>query len=244
MISYVRSGVAAPVPMPLPAACRNLKASACRVSARSASPVSCKFSRRIFSTLPFISMKVAKEAPRLRASMPTPPTPPKRSRKRASSTRVERISKRAVLTLSMIGRVPIVFGDLSLRPFASPVTTRIAVLLKMRQQHLGLRHKVVLLAPGDQSLGLIAFQFLLRGRAPDTPNEGLQLFRAELPVNDIVQNFKTARADERGSTRLAQPAHNILDTPAMGRRQANAGPERCFLLLILLVLLKIEVFQF
>src|SRR5579883_2991447 len=242
MISYARSGALAPVPMPLAAACRNLKASACRVSARSARPVSCKFSRRIFSTLPFISMKVAKEAPRLRASMPTPPTPPKRSRKRASSTRVERISKRAVLTLSMIGRVPIVFGDLSLRPFASPVTTRIAVLLKMRQQHLGLRHKVVLLAPGNQGFGLIAFQFLLRGRAPDTPNEGLQLFRAELPVNDIVQNFKTARADERSPPRFAQPAHNIFDATAMCRREANAGAKRRFLFLIL-ILIKIEVFQ-
>lgn len=112
----------------------------------------------------------------------------------------------------------------------------------MRQQHLGLRHKVILLAPGNQGFGLIAFQFLLRGRAPDTPNEGLQLFRLELPVNDIVQNFETTGTDERGPPRLAQPAHNIFDATAMGCREANTGAKRCFLFLIL-ILVKIEVFQ-
>src|SRR5216683_3112215 len=74
-------------------------------------------------------MKVALAAPRLSASIPTLPVPAKRSRNLASSTRVERISKRAVFTRSIIGRVPAVLGPLSLRPLASPVTTRIRLLL-------------------------------------------------------------------------------------------------------------------
>src|SRR5579883_3501608 len=129
--------------------------------------------------------------------MPTPPTPPKRSRKRASSTRVERISKRAVLTLSMIGRVPIVLGDLSLRPFASPVTTRIAILLKKRQHHLGLGDKFILLAPGNQLFGLLGLQFFIRSRSPYATNERLQLFWRELAVDNVMQDFEARRADRR-----------------------------------------------
>src|SRR5439155_21564265 len=101
-------------------------------------------------------MNVALAAPLLNASMPTLPTPAKRSRKRASSTRVERISKRAVLTRSIIGRVPGVLGPLSLRPLASPVTTRMRFLsINERQYSLHLLHEKIFLCPGNDRLYLV-----------------------------------------------------------------------------------------
>src|SRR6266487_1398932 len=101
-------------------------------------------------------MNVALAAPLLNASIPTLPTPAKRSRKRASSTRVERISKRAVLTRSIIGRVPGVLGPLSLRPLASPVTTRMRFLpVNERQHSLHLFYEKIFLCPGNERLYLI-----------------------------------------------------------------------------------------
>src|SRR6266581_6064867 len=106
-------------------------------------------------------MNVALAAPLLSASMPTLPVPAKRSRKRASSTRVERISKRAVFTRSIMGRVPGVLGPLSLRPLASPVTTRIRFLpTNERQYSLHLFHEVILLCPGNERLNLVDLQLL------------------------------------------------------------------------------------
>src|SRR5438105_4364573 len=105
-------------------------------------------------------MNVALAAPRLSASIPTLPVPPKRSRKRAFSTRVERISKRAVLTRSRMGRVPTVLGALSLRPLASPVMTRILLRLDQGKHGFHLTHKIILLGPGNQGLHLVGFQFL------------------------------------------------------------------------------------
>src|SRR5205823_5107786 len=140
--------------------CKDLKASACIVSARSASPVICRFSRTSASIVWFNSIKVALAAPQLKASIPTLPVPAKRSRKRASSTRAARILKRACLTRSIIGRVPPVFGPLSLRPLASPVTTRIFRLLQNRQDYFRFTHKIILLGPGNQSLGLLVLQFI------------------------------------------------------------------------------------
>src|SRR5438552_17920897 len=101
-------------------------------------------------------MNVALAAPLLHASIPTLPTPAKRSRKRASTTRVERISKRAVLTRSIIGRVPGVLGPLSLRPLASPVTTRMRFLPVNKRQHgLHLFHEIIFLCPGNERLYLV-----------------------------------------------------------------------------------------
>src|SRR6266480_3993097 len=136
--------------------CKNLNASVCNVSARSPRPVIFRFSRTNFSTLLFISMNVALAAPLLNASIPTLPTPAKRSRKRASSTRVERISKRAVFTRSIIGRVPGVLGPLSLRPLASPVTTRMRFLpVNKCQDGLHLFHEVIFLCPGNECFYLV-----------------------------------------------------------------------------------------
>src|SRR5207249_3642942 len=92
--------------------------------------------------------------------MPTLPVPAKRSRKWISSTSSERISKSAVLTRSIMGRVPIVLGALSLRPLASPVTTRITFLLKKNQDRLYLIDKIILFGPGDQGFHLVNLQFL------------------------------------------------------------------------------------
>src|SRR5690242_18567533 len=64
--------------------------------------------------------------------MPTLPVPANKSKKQASSTCVERMSKSAVFTRSIIGRVPTVLGVFNLHPLASPVTTRIVVLLLLR----------------------------------------------------------------------------------------------------------------
>src|SRR5215471_16225508 len=106
-------------------------------------------------------MNVALAAPLLSASMPTPPVPAKRSRKRASSMRIERISKSAVFTRSMMGRVPDVLGPLSLRPLASPVTTRMRFLpIDERQYRLDLFQEVILLCPGNESFYLVDLQFL------------------------------------------------------------------------------------
>src|SRR5206468_10694084 len=101
-------------------------------------------------------MNVALAAPLLNASMPTLPTPAKRSRKRASSTRLERISKRAVLTRSIIGRVPGVLGPFSLRPLASPVTTRMRFLpIHERQYSLHFFYEEIFLCPGNKRLYLV-----------------------------------------------------------------------------------------
>src|SRR5579883_967569 len=137
------------------------------VSARSARPVIFRFSRTSFSTLWLISMNVALAAPRLNASIPTLPVPAKRSRKRASSTRVERISKSAVFTRSMMGRVPAVLGALSLRPLASPVTTRIGFLLIDEIKYrLHLVYEVIFFGPGNESLDLVGLQFFHGCGAP------------------------------------------------------------------------------
>src|SRR5579859_6390008 len=106
-------------------------------------------------------MNVALAAPLLNASMPTLPVPAKRSRKRASSTRTERISKRAVFTRSIMGRVPGVLGPLRFRPLASPVTTRIRLLLiDQREYGFHLFHEIILFCPGNQRLYLVDLQFL------------------------------------------------------------------------------------
>src|SRR6266576_3291922 len=148
--------------------CKNLKASACIVSARSASPVIFRFSRTSASIVWFNSIKVALAAPRLKASIPTLPVPAKRSRKRASSTRAAMMLKSACLTRSIIGRVPIVFGPLSLRPLASPVTTRILFLLHQQLYDLDLAEKIILFCPGNQRFCLVIFQFLERCDTPYT----------------------------------------------------------------------------
>src|SRR6266566_513603 len=120
-------------------------------------------------------MKVAAAAPRLSASIPTLPVPAKRSRKRASSTRTERISKRAVFTRSMMGRVPAVLGPLSLRHLASPVTTRIRLF-----------HELVFFCPGNQCLNLVNLQFLHAQCSPHALYEALQLVLADLRVQHVL----------------------------------------------------------
>src|SRR6266704_3859572 len=131
-------------------------------------------------------MNVALAAPLLSASMPTLPLPAKRSRKRASSTRTERISKRAVFTRSMIGRVPGVLGALSLRPFASPVTTRIMLLLINERQHgFHLIHEVIFLCPGNERFHLVNLQFLHTWCAPCALYQALQLLLADLRVEHV-----------------------------------------------------------
>src|SRR5437868_15450964 len=110
-------------------------------------------------------MKVALAAPRLSASIPTLPVPAKRSRKRASSTRTERISKSAVFTRSIMGRVPVALGALSLRPLASPVTTRIGLLLVDTGQHgIHLLDEILFFCPVHERLRLLHLQlFYARG---------------------------------------------------------------------------------
>src|SRR5579871_4040460 len=220
MISYGR-GDSLPVSLTASAELerRNLKASACSVSARSARPVILRFSRTIFNTLWFSSMKVALAAPRLNASMPTLPVPAKRSRKRASSTRVERISNSAVLTRSMMGRVPGVLGDFSLRPFASPVTTRIAPLSPLFFAQNG-QHRahfileVVLFGPRDQRLHLVLLELFIRRGVPDTLKQLLKLFVADLVAKHVMQNIDAARAGGRRAMNGSQ----IVDLDARQRR--------------------------
>src|SRR5205809_3678054 len=133
-------------------------------------------------------MNVALAAPLLNASMPTLPTPAKRSRKRASSTRIDRISKRAVLTRSIIGRVPDVLGPLSLRPLASPVTTRMRFLpINERQYRLYLFQEVILLCPGNQRFYLVNLQFLYTWYPPRVLYQVLQLLLADLRIKHILQ---------------------------------------------------------
>src|SRR5260370_1193997 len=130
-------------------------------------------------------MKVALAAPRLSASIPTLPVPSKRSRNLASSTRVERISKRAVFTRSIIGRVPAVLGPLSLRPLASPVTTRIRLLLVDQVQHgLYFIHEEIFFCPGNQRLYLVNLQFLYACCTPRALYYALQLLIADLRAQD------------------------------------------------------------
>src|SRR2546421_11643114 len=101
-------------------------------------------------------MNVALAPPKINAYRPSLPTSEKRSRKRASSTRVERISKRAVLPRSIIGRVPGVLGPLSFRPLASPVTTRMRFLSVNKRQHrLHLFNEKIFLCPGNERLYLV-----------------------------------------------------------------------------------------
>src|SRR5258708_7558670 len=140
-------------------------------------------------------MKVAAAAPRLSASIPTLPVPAKRSRKRASSTRTERISKRAVFTRSMMGRVPAVLGPLSLRPLASPVTTRIGLLLVDAVQHsFYLFHEEVFFCPGNQCLNLVNLQFLHARCSPHALYEALQLVLADLRVQHVLYYRQASRA--------------------------------------------------
>src|SRR5947207_1273480 len=169
--------------------CKNLKASACIVSARSASPVICRFSRTSASIVWFNSIKVALAAPRLKASIPTLPVPAKRSRKRASSTRAAMMLKSACLTRSIIGRVPLLFGPLSLRPLASPVTTRIFFLLQESQYHFYLADKIIFFGPGNQRLKLVIFELIERRHIPYTLDDLLQLLIAYLRIGYVMQYF-------------------------------------------------------
>src|SRR6266516_2384567 len=128
-------------------------------------------------------MNVSLAAPLLSASMPTLPVPAKRSRKRASSMRTERISKRAVFTRSIMGRVPDVLGPLSLRPLASPVTTRIRPLLVNECQYsFHLFHEKIFLCPGNQRLYLVDLQFFDTRCAPRALYQALQLLFADLRI--------------------------------------------------------------
>src|SRR5215469_3213179 len=148
-------------------------------------------------------MKVALAAPRLRASMPTLPVPAKRSRNLASSTRVERISKRAVFTRSIIGRVPAVLGALSLRPLASPVTTRIRLLLIDQVQHgLYLIQEEIFFGPGNQGLYLVNLQFLYTCCAPCALYDALQLLIADLGVQYILQYHQASGTGNRCPSHL------------------------------------------
>src|ERR1700676_1919961 len=135
-------------------------------------------------------MKVARAAPRLNASIPTLPVPAKRSRKRASSTRVERMSKSAVLTRSMMGRVPVVLGAFNLRPLASPVTTRMDARLSLSvyddQYRSYLVLEVVFFGPGDQRLYMVLFQLFVGIDVPQALNKLLELRVADLRVQQVV----------------------------------------------------------
>src|SRR5258706_6520196 len=150
-------------------------------------------------------MKVALAAPRLSASIPTLPVPAKRSRNLASSTRGERISKRAVFTRSIIGRVPAVLGPLSLRPLASPVTTRIRLLLVDQVQHvLYFIQEEILFCPGNQRLYLVNLQFLDACCTPRALYNALQLLIADLRVQDVLQYHQAPWTGNRCPTHLFQ----------------------------------------
>src|SRR2546425_7982083 len=150
-------------------------------------------------------MKVALAAPRLSASIPTLPVPAKRSRNLASSTRVERISKRAVFTRSIIGRVPAVLGPLSLRPLASPVTTRIRLLLVDQVQHgLYFIQEEIFFCPGNQRLYLVNLQFLYACCTPRALYDALQLLIADLRVQYVLQYHQASWAGSRCPSHLFQ----------------------------------------
>src|SRR5574341_615600 len=120
---------------------RYAKASSRRTSARSASRVIARFSWMVLIASRLFSMNTQKSAPRLRASIPTPPVPANRSshhrpRMRAVPTRLNTFS----LIRSRIGRVASPGTDLSLRPFAVPDMTRMIGSLDRHAAGVARRH--------------------------------------------------------------------------------------------------------
>src|SRR5207302_8112489 len=70
----------------------------------------------------FDSTKTAEAAPRLIASMPSPPAPAKRSNTRAPITFSPRLEKIAAFTRSIVGRTPL-RGTFNCKPPAVPAIT-------------------------------------------------------------------------------------------------------------------------
>src|SRR5712692_4104319 len=103
-----------------------------------------------------------------------------------------------------MGRVPMVFGPLSLRPLASPVTTRILILLEQDEYHLQLTHKIIFFCLGNQGLYLVIFQFLERRYSPYALYELLELLFTYLGIYHIVYKLYTALARERRAPCLFQ----------------------------------------
>src|SRR5437763_9276 len=87
-----------------------------------------------------------------------------------------------------MGRVPGAFGPLSLRPLASPVTTRILLLLDESQHYFRLTYKIVSrLCPGNERLYLLIFQFFECGYSPYTLYYLQELLIADLVIYHVVQ---------------------------------------------------------
>src|SRR2546430_12227186 len=114
------------------------------------------------------------------------------------------MSKSAVFTRSIMGRVPTILGVFNLRPLASPVTTRIAILLQYSQSCLHFINKVILLGPGDQCLSLIHLQFFECRNTPNAKDEFLQPFLSDLVAHDVTECLKAFRAGNGSSLRFAQ----------------------------------------
>src|SRR5258706_8991628 len=112
----------------------------------------------------------------------------KRSSKRASPTRIERMSKSAVFTRSIMGRVPVVLGALSLRPFASPVTMFIRLLLVEEIKYgTYFLDEIIFFCPGNERLHLVHLHLFYGCGTPGCLYQSLQLFVIDLRVQDVMQ---------------------------------------------------------
>ena len=94
-------------------------------SARTPNPASSRLWRMTCSDRRASSMKTTLRAPLLRASIPMPPAPAKRSRKDAPFICSPRMLNSACLTLSEVGRTRSPAGTLSRLPRPVPPVTRI-----------------------------------------------------------------------------------------------------------------------
>lgn len=88
-----------------------------------------RFSEMEWSVLGFFSTKVTLAAPRLKASMPMAPVPAKRSKKEASWMKGVMISKTALRTRPVVGRVVFPLRDFKRRPLYFPARMRTVFLL-------------------------------------------------------------------------------------------------------------------
>src|SRR3990172_5708080 len=99
------------------------KASPRRISAFMVKPQCSRFDLIVSIGARFRSLKRARDAPRLSASMPTAPVPANRSHQVEPATSPARILKSASLARSVIGRVVSPGTDFNLRPRAEPEMT-------------------------------------------------------------------------------------------------------------------------
>ena len=103
-------------------------ASPCTTRPAFSSPVAFRFSRMRAAASRRASTKVHRSAPRDRASIPSCPVPPNRSRTLRPSISNWMMLNRDSFTLSVVGRVSIPWSSFSLLPRAEPEITRMVTL--------------------------------------------------------------------------------------------------------------------